>query len=161
MNLYEPVHGNFERFCKARSYGVCDFKDLMQDTLVIAFEQFDQLKDDVAFLSFLFGITLRVHANFRRKSTTSELNDHALLQHPVVRNQAEINLERDELYEVLHQLPEQTMDCIILFEISGFSIKEIAQLQHCSEDAIKQRLSRGRKMLLTALSKQEVNALAV
>jgi RNA polymerase sigma-70 factor (ECF subfamily) len=51
-------------------------------------------------------------------------------------------------------LPEAYRNCVILYEIAGFSIKETAAIQECSTDAIKQRLSRGRKMLAEALSEK-------
>jgi RNA polymerase sigma-70 factor (ECF subfamily) len=55
------------------------------------------------------------------------------------------------LYLALQQLPEEQRECIILFEISGFSIKEIAQTQQAGESAVKQRLKRGREKLIEIL----------
>ena len=60
-------------------------------------------------------------------------------------------MDREWLYKALSRLPEQQREAILLFEISGFSIKEIAVLQESSESAIKQRLSRGRQQLLEQL----------
>jgi len=155
MERYEPVHGSFERFCKARAYGVCDFNDLMHDTLVIAFEQFGALKNKEAFLSFLFGIANKVHANFRRKRKTLSFSDVKGVENAQDATfSIEKNFRYDELYEALHQLPEAYRNCVILYEIAGFSIKETAAIQECTIDAVKQRLSRGRKMLAEALSEK-------
>jgi RNA polymerase sigma-70 factor (ECF subfamily) len=44
MQVYEPVHERFERFCKTRANAEFPFKDIMHDTLVVAFEKFDELK---------------------------------------------------------------------------------------------------------------------
>ena len=41
---------------------------------------------------------------------------------------------------------------LILFEISGFSIKEVAGLQAASISAVKQRLKRGREKLTEILT---------
>jgi DNA-directed RNA polymerase specialized sigma24 family protein len=49
-----------------------------------------------------------------------------------------------------------TSECIILYEVSGFSIKEIMCIQNLSESAVKQRLSRGRKQLLALLQSLEI-----
>jgi RNA polymerase sigma-70 factor (ECF subfamily) len=160
MELYGPVHGSFERFCKARSYGVCDFNDLMHDTLVIAFEQFGTLKNKEVFLSFLFGIANKVHANFRRKRKTLPFSDVKGVENTQDTTfSIEKNFRHDELYEALHQLPEAYRNCVILYEIAGFSIKEAAAIQECSTDAIKQRLSRGRKMLAEALSEKSTKTI--
>jgi len=67
MQVYEPVHERFERFCKTRAYGEFPFKDIMHDTLVVAFEKFDELKSKEAFLHFLFGTAVRILANQRKK----------------------------------------------------------------------------------------------
>ena len=55
LRLYEPIHDRFERFCRARVYGDMEFRDLMNETLLVAFEKFDTLKSKDAFLSFLFS----------------------------------------------------------------------------------------------------------
>ena len=155
MELYEPVHGSFERFCKARSYGVCDFNDLMHDTLIIAFERFEGLKNKEAFLYFLFSIANKVHANFRRKSKTQSFSDVKGIDNiPDAHFSIEKKIQHDELYEALNLLTEEYRNCLILFEIAGFSIKETAAIQECSTDAVKQRLSRGRKMLAAALTEK-------
>ena len=162
MELYEPVHGSFERFCKARSYGVCDFNDLMHDTLVIALEQFETLKSKEAFLSFLFSISNKVHANFRRKNKPVSFSDVIGLENRHDQSVSiEKNLQHDELYEALNKLSLDHRDCIILFEIAGFSLKETAAIQKCSIDAVKQRLSRGRKMLLEILTEKTTNTTSV
>lgn len=162
MKLYEPVHGSFERFCKARSYGVCDFNDLMHDTLVIAFEQFDSLKSKDAFLSFLFSIANKVHANFRRKNKPLTFSDVKGMENT---QDSSFSIDRtfrhDELYEALNSLAAEYRTCIILFEIAGFSLKETAEIQECTIDAVKKRLSRGRKMLLKALSENNTRTIAL
>ena len=162
MELYGPVHGSFERFCKARSYGICDFNDLMHDTLIIAFEQFENLKSKEAFLSFLFGITSKVHANFRRKRKTLSFSEVKGVENTQDTSfSMEKNFQLDELYEALNQLKEEYRNCLILFEIAGFSIKETAAIQECSIDAVKQRLSRGRRLLAEALSEKSTQSITL
>ena len=67
LELYKPVHERFERFCRARVYGDMDYKDLMNDTLLVAYQKFESLKSKEAFLSFLFGISIRLLANNNKK----------------------------------------------------------------------------------------------
>jgi RNA polymerase sigma-70 factor (ECF subfamily) len=47
---------------------------------------------------------------------------------------------------------EEQREAIILFEIAGFSIKEIVVIQNASESAVKQRLKRGREKLVEILT---------
>jgi len=51
--LYEPVHESFARFCHAKAYGLMEAEDLISETVLIALEKFDKIKNDEAFLSFL------------------------------------------------------------------------------------------------------------
>lgn len=145
MQLFGPVHARFERFCKARAYGEMDFRDLMQETVRIAFEKFDTLKEKGAFLHFLFGISIRVLSNAARKNREQRLPEKFDYAHN--ERSAEKQLEIRELYEALGKLPAIQREALILFEISGFSIREIAELQQSGESAVKQRLVRGRQAL--------------
>ena len=151
MDLYQPVHSKFERFCRARAYGEMESKDLMQETIILAFEKFDQIQNKDAFLHFLFGISIRILANNARKMKAEHWSD-VVLNEPSNANEAERNLEVEDLYKVIALLSESKREAIILFEISGFSIKEIAKIQNSSEDAVKQRLVRSRQELAQQLT---------
>lgn len=160
MELYEPIHVRFEKFCKARAYGNFNFKDLMHDALVVAYERFDTLKHEEAFLHFLFGIAIRLLANENRKISTERFSDHSqVYNYTVDSDRTERLLEINSLYEAISQLPDLQKESIILFEISGFSIKEIAELQQSSEDAVKQRLVRSRKKLVELMTEKKEAAL--
>lgn len=154
LALYKPVHQPFERFCKARSYGQMHFKDLMQETLLIAYTKFDQLQEPDKFLYYLFGIAIRVLSNQRKKiqyAALSEINMTTSITQPA----ADTHAETEELYKALAILPIEQRESLILFEIVGFSVKEIATLQQKTEEAIRQQLSRGRKKLLVILSSKK------
>lgn len=164
MALYTPVHENFERFCKARVYGDIDYKDLMHDSIVIAYEKFHKLESPKAFLYFLFGISIRVLANTSKKQRLLHLKDDSQsYQVEDLSTRADRNDDLHALYSALSQLPEAQREALVLFEISGFSIAEIAELQQAGISAVKQRLSRGRQALMEILSadvvkEKEVNA---
>lgn len=150
MNLYRPVHASFERFCKARVYGRMDFKDLMQETIIVAFEKFDILNHPSAFKSFLIGTSIKILANDSRKIKESNWNNDSTINQTFLMNPSE-SLEIEDLYKALNKLPELQKEAIILFEINGFSIKEIAEIQDSGESAVKQRLARGRTALAELL----------
>lgn len=153
LSLYEPVHERFERFCRARVYGKMEFRDLMHETLLVAYEKHETLKAPDAFLTFLIGISIRILANRNRKkqdllfheeSAVYSIPDTAALSS----DEADIHF----LYEALAQLPEEQQESLILFEISGFSIREIAVMHNASESAVKQRLKRGREKLVAIIT---------
>jgi RNA polymerase sigma-70 factor (ECF subfamily) len=152
LSLYEPVHERFERFCRARVYGKMDYQDLMNDTLLVAFQKMDKLKSDEAFLSFLIGISVRILANHHKKRKEDSIANSSNFEYTDVNANTEREAEVYLLHRALAMLPEEQRESIVLFEISGFSIKEIMEIQNASESAIKQRLKRGRAKLLEILS---------
>lgn len=148
LDLYEPIHDRFERFCRARVYGNMEFRDLINETLLVAFEKFDTLKSKDAFLSYLFGISVRILSNNNRKKKEQNVTDEDQMRWvPDVNSQTHNDAEIHFLYKALGQLNDDQRECIILFEISGFSIKEIAIIQDATISAVKLRLKRGRERL--------------
>ncbi len=153
LKLYEPVHERFERFCRARVYNEMDYRDLMNDSLLVAYEKFDSLKSKEAFLSFLFSICVRVLGNYHQKKRTYRIPEgstHLETSDKTANPQAQADVHY--LYEALALLPQEQRESIILFEISGFSIREITIIQNASESAVKQRLKRGREKLMEILT---------
>ena len=153
LELYEPIHDRFERFCKARVYGNFEFQDLVNETLLVAFEKLDTLRSKDSFLSFLFGISIRILSNNHRKKKETDLQTEdkvVYISDPNANTQ--IDAEIHFLYEALARLNEGQRESIILFEISGFSIKEIAVMQGISKSGVKQRLKRGRETLMTIMT---------
>ncbi|MEO0731801.1 MAG: sigma factor-like helix-turn-helix DNA-binding protein, partial [Bacteroidota bacterium] len=51
------------------------------------------------------------------------------------------------LYRAIQRLSTKQRDAILLFEISGFSLREVAVHQKTSPAAVKMRLQRGRTKL--------------
>lgn len=153
LELYEPIHDRFERFCRARVYGDMEFRDLMNDSLLVAFEKFDQLKSKDAFLSFLIGISIRILGSKNQKIRESRFNsENETNQFIDAHSNTESMIEIHHLYESLATLAPEQRESIILFEISGFSIKEISEMQMASESAVKQRLKRGREKLIERMN---------
>ncbi|MCB0481825.1 MAG: sigma-70 family RNA polymerase sigma factor [Flavobacteriales bacterium] len=152
LKLYEPIHEAFARFCHAKAYGVLEAEDLISESVLLALENLHRLKHDEAFLSFMFSIARNIVNNKYRR-----------LKFMGVFNKNEVALMKDEglnpemkhdisvLYSCLNMLPSVQKEALILFEISGFSIKEVAEIQGSGESAIKQRLKRGREKLAKIL----------
>ncbi|MEM9921850.1 MAG: sigma factor-like helix-turn-helix DNA-binding protein, partial [Bacteroidota bacterium] len=66
----------------------------------------------------------------------------------------EIALDIHYLLKAMDRLPEKQKEAILLFEVSGFSIREISELQESTESATKTRLSRARKELRRRMSEK-------
>lgn len=155
LNLYKPVHARFERFCRARACGDMPYEDLINETLLVAYKRFDEIKKEKSFLSFLIGISLRVLSNSKRKKKAELSNNEQLFAeysdpNRTIESRDDVAL----LHQALARLPEKQREAIILFEITGFSIKEIMNIQKSGASAVKQRLMRARKELARIIKEE-------
>ena len=151
LSLYEPVHERFERFCRARVYGNMDYRDLINESLLVAYDKLDALRSKEAFLSFLIGISVRILSNNHQKKK-EERWSVATEKHKQDFTSGVSDPDVHFLYEGMSHLSNEQRECLILFEISGLNIKEIAKIQKASESAVKQRLKRGRDKLKQILT---------
>src|SRR3569832_219539 len=130
MLLYEPVHERLNRFVHSMVWNREDAKDVIADTVLKAFENFEKIEHKESFLYYLFGIAsnLAKHRNRRMKfwTTYEEHYENHLISdsHDVYRK-----LEIESLYKAMSELPEKQRETISLYEISGFSLSEIHQIQ--------------------------------
>jgi RNA polymerase sigma-70 factor (ECF subfamily) len=95
-------------------------------------------------------------ANTNRKHRLFHISDEAQ-RIPDESLRADRNEDVHLLYEALAKLPDQQREALVLFEISGFSIVEISELQNAGISAVKQRLARGRKALIALLQENELS----
>ena len=105
LSLYKPVHDRFERFCRARACSQMDFRDLMNDSLVVAFQKFDNIKSEKAFLSFLIGISIRLIANYSRKKREVLNDSEEFMKTIPSESRTDTRAEIYMLYTQLYHLP--------------------------------------------------------
>jgi len=148
ITAYNACHEPFVRYCSALAYGKMDTEDLVQDVLLSAYTHFDKIENLDQFLHYLIRAARnRSISNWRKKKYKTEILD----QHAERLLSKEISpedlLDVQLLYKTMDRLPEKQKNALVLFEISGFSMKEIADIQNSTEGAIKTKISRGRKKL--------------
>jgi RNA polymerase sigma-70 factor, ECF subfamily len=147
MQLYEPVHARLSRFVQTIVWNRDDAKDVISETVLITFEKFEKVTDPEKFLYFLFGVATNVvRKKNRRKKFWGVFSEEQSEQLPD-EQLADDRLLRKELHDALQKLKGKQREAIVLFEISGFSIKEIAQMQGLSESGVKSNLKRGKEKL--------------
>ncbi|MBK7872565.1 MAG: sigma-70 family RNA polymerase sigma factor [Saprospiraceae bacterium] len=158
MEAYEPCHEAFIRYCSAVAYGKMEIEDLVQDVLLSAYEHFDKIAKKDQFLHYLIRAARNKSiTQWRRSKYKTELLEQHKNELQAQGTPPEVALDIELLYRALDQLPEKQRDAIILFEISGFSMIEIAQIQNSKENAVKTRISRGRKRLRALMKEEETS----
>ena len=158
LELYEPIHAQFHRYCEVMVKNEELAKDLQSDVILAAYENFDSLRKPESFKFYLFGIARNI---FRKKLSRKKMMKQYELSNTEQKHDsgsaAEVNVDIGLLYEKLDLLSIKQKEALILFEISGFSLKEIKEIQGDSLSAVKLRLSRGRQKLREMLSDTVVN----
>lgn len=148
LALYEPIHDAFARYCAAIAYGKIEVDDLIQDCLAVAWTNFRQLKDREKLLHYMMKVAKHKVYSFLRKPKFQEEIAENFAERLLAKGaNAQTILEVQELYLMLDRLPASQKQAVILFEISGFSMAEIAKIQGSTEGAVKTKISRGRALL--------------
>lgn len=128
-------------------------EDVAQEVFVTAWKQLRQLREPEKLRAWLCAIARRLAAHALRRelrepvSAAEELNAEA---HTDGADPSQHTMKREEermLWQSLEQIPEAYREPLILFYREGQSIERVADALELSEDAAKQRLARGRKML--------------
>jgi RNA polymerase sigma-70 factor (ECF subfamily) len=151
--LLEPIHPQAivtaRRLCRSAAEG----DDLYQDAVVRAFDKLHGLREESRFRAWFFAILLSRHRSGRRR----------LRLMPVPLEEAFPNgsepagtggppgdderLAADRAARALATLPAVQREAVVLHEIEGFSVDEVAEIQGVTASAVKSRLSRGRRTL--------------
>ncbi len=146
------------------AYNVCgDFgrsEDLAQETFVAAWKNLPKLTEPDRFRGWLCGIARNLSNSARRRSARQPV-DHAeeasVLESasdeaPSPLESAVSREESATVWAALERLPETYREPLILFYREGHSMPRVAEALDLTEEAVRQRLSRGR-----ALLRDEVN----
>ena len=134
---------------------VSQSEDLAQETFVSAWKQLADLREPAKLRPWLCSITrFLISKEFRRQgrepvhaAESLEAVDEWASPEPLPPDQVISEEEKAILWRSLERIPEIYREPLVLFYREHQSIEAVAQDLELSEDAVKQRLSRGRKLL--------------
>jgi RNA polymerase sigma factor (sigma-70 family) len=134
---------------------VSQSEDLAQETFVAAWKQLPELREPLKLRSWLCAILrFRISKQFRRQprdpihaAESMDAADQRVAPEIPPSDQTISNEEQTILWRSIERIPEMYREPLVLFYREHQSIEAVAQKLELSEDAVKQRLSRGRKML--------------
>lgn len=149
-------------FACQRSKKPADAEDLVQDTLLQAWNHIHTLQDLDRVRSWLFSILVNLHLERNRKAVRrnrlvpiedkQDLSDvHVATQNispleSVVRQSA-----ADAVHEALARVPTPYAMALALRDIEGLAYKEVAQVLGVPVGTVMSRIARGRKMMAELL----------
>jgi RNA polymerase sigma factor (sigma-70 family) len=140
-------------YCATGSLG--ESEDLAQETFITAWKHLRHLREAAKLRAWLCGIARNRIRNFLRregrepvrKAETIDTEHESIAHEPIPADHAISKEDASILWRSLERLPELYREPLILFYREGQSVERVANELELSEDAVKQRLSRGRKLL--------------
>lgn len=162
LKLLKPHYNSALKYCKAlsRKGNIECAEDLIQHSLLKAIEKFDDLQDDRKFKFWFFSIiTNEYYSSVRKKlliKFVSIDHEYEIPSMPKLYGDNGTGELTEILLMALSKLKPKEKTAILLFELAGFSIEEIMNIQEeKSISCIKVRLARGREKLKKYILKLE------
>lgn len=148
----------FARYATQMTGSADDAADVIQESLVRAFRSLRRCKDPAAFKGWLFRIVsnqCKTHVAKRRRRPMESLDQATQL--PAADDasaHAETAETRRHIRQALYDLPGEQRELLVLRYVEGLSIQEIAVSLAIGMSAVKMRLMRARRELLSRLEGQ-------
>jgi RNA polymerase sigma-70 factor (ECF subfamily) len=160
LELLKPEYNDAVNYCRALCAGWSpdDAEDVLQQALLNGLEGFDSLNDTGKFRSWFFKIITRTFFSSVRKHFWKKFipMDKIQADIPEIYSRYEPNEDRQIINMAISKLTAKERAAVLLYEIAGFSIEEIRQMQNeNSTSAVKSRLSRARKKLRRYIEEPE------
>ncbi|MCG8337785.1 MAG: RNA polymerase sigma factor [Proteobacteria bacterium] len=149
LELVESIRPNLHRFASRMCGSVVDREDIVQEALAKAFFKLDELSDVEKLESWMFTITHRKVLDLlkARKPPTLLVDEESLASISNI-DDVEIQFEVNRAIKtMIVTLPPKERACVVLKEVLGFSLLEIADIVDSTEGGVKAALHRARAMM--------------
>jgi RNA polymerase sigma-70 factor (ECF subfamily) len=142
-----------------------DAEDLVSDTLLRAFERWEQYRLGTNIRAWLFTILYHVFVSRKRRIDAREVQPHedsdGWSAHEAVGDADPEGTFYDsfldeEITRAIAALPDEYRSAVLLSDVQGLRYAEIAEALHVPEGTVKSRLFRGRRILQRKLANYAV-----
>ena len=153
-HAFSTIVARYQSLICSIAYSACGdvgrSEDVAQDTFITAWKKLSDLKEPARLKAWLCGIARNLTQNNLRKEgrmQTSPLETEAHAAEADPHEQAVSREEESLVWKALEAMPPEYREPMVLFYREGQSTQAVAEALDLTEDAVSQRLSRGRKML--------------
>ncbi|MCU4675255.1 sigma-70 family RNA polymerase sigma factor [Catenovulum sp. 2E275] len=164
QNAFADIVGKYQNLLCSLAYsslGDLRFsEDIAQETFIEAWKKLNTLKEPEKLKAWLCGILRFKLSHFQRKENKQPLKEANMIAeydmpeavNKVIDDSAILAQEQALLWKYLTQMDVHYREPLILFYRKHQSIEHVAAELDLSVDTVKQRLSRGRKILKQSMS---------
>jgi RNA polymerase sigma-70 factor, ECF subfamily len=152
LDLLAPIHDRARETARRLEARTGEGEDLFHEAVLKACEKLSTLRDLEKFPMWFYRILLNTHRGRARRAFWKRFvrldADPAPPAAPVAGDEAEARFHRAErLARALATLPAVQREAVVLAEIQGYPLDEIAAMQRVTVSAVKSRVARGRERL--------------
>ncbi len=156
IELLEPLFDKLFMYALSLEKNKEAAEDLVSEAILASYEAFGNLEDYDSFKAYLFKTARNIFMRKAARKWFFGKYDESRIENVISFELSPLlTLEIEILYKALDKIPAKQKEAIVLFEISGFSQKEICQIQSATLSALKSRINRGKENLKLILTKQE------
>jgi RNA polymerase sigma-70 factor (ECF subfamily) len=125
-------------------------KDLAQDTFIQAYKGILKTDAELSFKAWLYRIATNNALQHHRRKKLLSCIPFTLKEQDIADARSRIDSPGETLAinEALLKVPEDQRTCLVLHFVEGFKYREIAETLGCSEEAVRKRVARGRKLFI-------------
>ena len=169
---FEKIVARYQSLVSALAYSATGnfnrSEELAQDTFVAAWKKLSELREPASLRAWLCGIARNLISNAQRRVSRDPAHlaepfgpaDELVTPEASPSDQAVSQEEAELLWHALEKIPETYREPLVLYYRERRSVASVAGVLGLSEDAAKQRLSRGRALLHEQVLKLVEGALA-
>ena len=160
LALLKPIYSDCERWAYSLAQDTADAEDVLAQSILSGLQAFHQLKNEGAFKTWMFRIIRNAHRLLlRSRQHQPEALDPEQLRwlSPKEEKLEERSFRETAIKRALAQLSPDQRQALVLFEMEGFSIREISKVLGKNEGAIRVLLHRSRERLKPLLSQEGIS----
>jgi len=161
MQLYKPLQKQLSAYCRVLTGDEDAACDLLQDTLLTAFESFEEIRHTDSFIYYLCSIARHKYLKQKRRwKFFGKPHDITYKNIEITPDAIELQPDVELLYKAIGKLNDEQREVLLMFHIMGFSLQDIQKQIGLTEAAVKNRLARARVKLKQMLSDSETSLAA-
>jgi RNA polymerase sigma-70 factor (ECF subfamily) len=148
LETIATLRPKLHRYCARMTGSVLDGEDVMQDALFHAYRKLEQFDESRPLAPWLFRIAHNQCIDFlRRREVREGAEAEAIVDESIEPTEALGHGLDRALEHLVLSLPPKERACVLLKDVFGYSLEEIAELVDSTVGGVKAALNRGRTKL--------------
>lgn len=151
FGLLAPIHDDVQLFARRIARSSAEGDDVFQEAVLLAARKLGGLRERSRFRSWMYSVVVSVHRTRCRRAFWTRWVASEDAHHDAVGDDgsrwADERASECRAAAALATLSPPQREAIVLFELHGYAIDEIAEIQATSVSSVKSRLVRGRDRL--------------